>query len=140
MKWHKKPTIKELNNFCKNTLVEHLNITITEVSDDYIVATMPITDEVKQPYGLMHGGASCVLAESIASIASNLCLDPSKSQAVGSSIETKHIRPIRSGIIIGKTYPIHIGRRMHIWEIKITDQVDNLISTTLLTTAIIRKK
>ncbi len=140
MIWHTKPTVKDLNDFCKNSLVDHMSIEIVEIGENFISAKMPILDQTKQPHGIMHGGASCVLAETVASLASNLCLDQNEYRAVGSSIETKHIRPVKSGIVIGITKPIHLGRRNHIWEIQITDEFSKLVSTSQLTTAIVHNK
>ena len=137
MIWKQKTTVEDINKWCKDTLVDHLGIIVTELGSDFVTAIMSVKNNTKQPHGIMHGGASCVLAESIGSIASNICLS-NEYKAVGSSIETKHIRPAKSGTVTGIAKPLHIGRRNHIWKIHISDDKDRLISYTILTTTIIR--
>lgn len=109
-----------------------------EVGDDYIIARMPVDHRTHQPFGLLHGGASVVLAETIGSLASYLTLpDPTKQQAVGLDINANHIRGVKSGWVYGKATPIHIGRSTHIWEIKITNEAGKLVCISRLTMAII---
>jgi len=116
-----------------------LDIKATEITKDYIVASMPVTDNVKQPFGILHGGASVVLAESIGSIASNLIIDPEKLVAVGLDINANHIRKVTKGTLYAKCTPLHIGHTTHVWDIKISDDKDRLICISRLTTSIIKK-
>ena len=123
----------------ENTMVEYLGIEFTEVGDDYIKARMPVDHRTQQPLGIMHGGASCVLAETVGSIAANYCVDPKKQYCVGLDINTNHIRSIRSGFVIGTAKPYHLGRSTQVWSIEITDEQDRLISINRLTMAVLDK-
>lgn len=135
------PSLDELKKLSKDTLVEQVGIEFVEVGKDYLVAKMPVDHRTRQPMGLLHGGASVVLAESLGSIASVLCLpDPKKQQAVGLEINANHIKSVRSGWVYGKATPLHIGKRTHIWEIRIVDEQENLICISRLTAAIIEVK
>jgi len=134
--WRGQPLLESINNYRKNTLIEHLNILITEVGDDFLVGTMPVDSTTIQPHGLLHGGASCVLAETLGSIAANLTLDPAKKYAVGLEINANHIRSEKSGLVLGKAAPLHRGRSTQIWEIKITNQQNKLVCISRLTLAI----
>lgn len=138
--WHKSPNLHKINEFNKNTLVEHLEIEITEFGDNYLVGKMPVKSTTHQPFGLLHGGASCVLAESIGSIASNMCVDTSKHYCVGLEINANHIRSITSGFVFGTATNIHLGRTTHIWDIKITDENQKLICISRLTMAVVERK
>ncbi len=121
-----------------NTLSGHLGIEFTEVGDDYIVARMPVDARTHQPFGILHGGASVVLAETLGSIASFLCLkDPSKQTAVGLEINANHMRSVKSGFVFGKVTPIHIGRSTQIWDIRITNEENKLVCISRLTVAIV---
>jgi 1,4-dihydroxy-2-naphthoyl-CoA hydrolase len=130
------PTAKERS---KNTMVEHLGIEFTEVGDDYLKARMPVDHRTHQPLGIMHGGASCVLAETVGSIAANFCVDASQFYCVGLSINTSHIRSVRSGYVIGTAKPYHIGRSTQVWGIEIVDEKNQLISINRLTMAVLAK-
>ncbi len=122
----------------KNTLGDHLGISFVELGIDYIIAKMPVDHRTKQPFGILHGGASVALAETLGSIASVLCLDdPMKQKAVGLEINANHLRPVSEGWVYGKVTPIHIGRRTHIWDIKITDENQKLVCVSRLTVAIV---
>src|SRR3990167_5427182 len=103
----------------KNTMVEHLGIEFIEIGDDYIKAKMPVDHRTHQPLGIMHGGASCALAETVGSIAANYTVDNAKQYCVGLEINTNHIRSIRSGYVIGTAKPFHIGRSTQVWGIDI---------------------
>ncbi|WP_367914338.1 hotdog fold thioesterase [Leadbetterella sp. DM7] len=122
----------------KNTLGDHLGIEFIEKGDDYLVARMPVDHRTKQPFGLLHGGASVALAETLGSIASVLCLDdPAKEKAVGLEINANHVRSVTEGWVYGKVSPIHIGRRTHLWDIKITNEEGKLVCISRLTVAIV---
>ncbi|MCD8538842.1 MAG: hotdog fold thioesterase [Leadbetterella sp.] len=122
----------------KNTLSDHLGIEFLEKGDDYLIARMPVDHRTKQPFGLLHGGASVALAETLGSIASVFCLDdPMAQKAVGLEINANHLRPVTEGWVYGKVTPIHIGRKTHIWEIKITNEEEKLVCISRLTVAIV---
>ena len=135
--WFKEVELDELNKSCENTMVSFLDIKMTEMNDDSLVGVMPVSNKVKQPHGIVHGGANCVLAESLGSFAANLTLDYKKSHAVGLSITTSHIKAVRNGNIKGVAKPIHIGAKTQVWEIKSYNDADQLTSSTTLTMAVI---
>jgi 1,4-dihydroxy-2-naphthoyl-CoA hydrolase len=131
-------TLEAVHSFSKNTIAEHLGIEFTEIGADYIVAKMPVDRRTHQPFGILHGGASVVLAETLGSIASYLCLpDPKTQHAVGLEINANHIRSVKSGFVYGKVTPLHIGRSTQIWEIKITNEENKLVCISRLTVAIV---
>src|SRR5690554_56461 len=99
IKWFQKVKLEELNKMGENNMVAHLQIKMTAITDEYLEATMPVSQQIKQPFGIVHGGANCVIAETVGSVASNLILDPNKQHAVGLSISTNHIKAVRNGII-----------------------------------------
>jgi len=138
MIWKNKLTIETLNNRQIPGLTGTIGIQYTAIGDDYIIATMPVDERTIQPMGLLHGGASAALAETLGSIASWMIIDTRKEAAVGLEINCNHIKSIRTGIVIGTARPIHIGRRTHIWDIRIIDESDNLICIARLTVAIIQ--
>ena len=126
-----------MNKASKNTLGETLDIVYTDVSDDFLTATMPVTPKVHQPYGIMHGGASCVLAETLGSCLSLINLDLSKSVPVGTNINSNHLRAIREGIVTGTATFIRKGNTMHVSQIEIRDEKGNLINHTTMTNNIV---
>ncbi|MBX2951941.1 MAG: hotdog fold thioesterase [Leadbetterella sp.] len=122
----------------KNTLSDHLGIEFLEKGENYITARMPVDHRTRQPFGILHGGASVALAETLGSIASVFCLDdPAKQKAVGLEINANHLRPVTEGWVYGKVTPIHIGRRTHIWDIRITNEEEKLVCVSRLTVAIV---
>lgn len=129
--------LDRLNKASKNTLGETLDIVYTDVSDDFLTATMPVTPKVHQPYGIMHGGASCVLAETLGSCLSLINLDLSKSVPVGTNINSNHLRAIREGIVTGTATFIRKGNTMHVSQIEIRDEKGNLINHTTMTNNIV---
>ena len=125
----------------KNSIVGHLGIEFLEATDEYVTARMPVDARTHQPFGILHGGASVVLAESLGSVASVLRLpDPTTQRAVGLEINANHIRSVSSGWVYGKCTPIHLGRTTHVWDIRITDEQDRLVCISRLTIAIIAAK
>jgi 1,4-dihydroxy-2-naphthoyl-CoA hydrolase len=124
----------------KETMTEFLGIEWTEVGPDFIKATMPVDHRTKQPYGLLHGGASCVLAETLGSVASAMVVDHTKFYCVGIEINANHIRSAREGNVTGVVMPLHIGASTHVWDIKIYDQKEKLICVSRLTVAVIARK
>jgi len=138
--WFKK-TIKlaDLAPFAAETMAEHLGIEWTEIGDDYIKIKMPVDERTKQQYGLLHGGASCVLAETAGSVASHLVVDSSKYSCVGIEINANHIRSARQGYVYGIATPLHLGANTHVWDVKIYDDLNKLICIARLTVAILNK-
>lgn len=121
-------------------MVAHLGITFTEVGDDFLVARMPVDHRTHQPLGLLHGGASVALAETLGSVAAHICVDQHTQYCVGLEINANHVKGIRSGFVYGKTTPIHVGKRTHVWEIRITNEDQELICVSRITMAVIDKK
>ncbi len=132
-------TPKHLNSG-KKTMATHLGIEFTEVGEDYICAKMPVDDRTKQPMGLLHGGASVVLAETLGSVAATLSVDQEKYACVGLEINANHIRAAKEGFVYGKTTPLHIGRSTHVWQINITNEEGKLVCTSRITMAVIEKR
>lgn len=128
-----------LNNIGKGSMVEFLSIKFIEVTNNQITASMPVNEKTKQPFGLLHGGASVVLAETLGSVASNIILN-GKKIAAGIEINANHIKSAREGLVIGTAKAIHIGSKTHIWSIEIKDEKNNLICISRLTVAILEKK
>jgi 1,4-dihydroxy-2-naphthoyl-CoA hydrolase len=137
--WFKPINLQEVNQRGKNTMVEHLGIEFSDIGDDYLIARMPVDHRTHQPLGIMHGGASCVLAETIGSTAANYCVDYTSSYCVGLDINTNHIRSIREGFVIGIAKPFHLGKSTQVWGIEIRNQTEQLISVTRLTMAVLKK-
>ncbi|HUL01200.1 MAG TPA: hotdog fold thioesterase [Nitrospirota bacterium] len=133
--WKTQTTLDQLKEKAKNTLAEHLGIEFLEIGDDYLKAKMPVDYRTKQPAGLLHGGASVVLAETLGSVAAGLCVNREKKGIVGLEINANHIRPVTDGWVTGITKPIHVGNTTQIWEIKIYNEEDNLICISRLTVA-----
>lgn len=137
--WKMNATPAQATERGENTMSDHLGIAFTEVGDDYICATMPVDDRNKQPLGIMHGGASCVLAETVGSTGANLCVEADY-YCVGLDINTNHIRAIRSGLVTAKAKPFHLGKSTQVWGIEIRDESDKLVSVTRLTMAVLKRK
>ena len=137
MIWHQEIDIKTLENIGLGTMSKHLGIEIVEIGNDYLKAKMPVDARTKQPYGILHGGASVALAETIGSYGSHLVIDSSKYRAVGLEINANHIRKVSEGFVLGTAKPIHIGKSTHVWSIEITDNLDRLICICRLTVAVI---
>jgi len=137
----KQATIDYINNkMLPNTLMETLKIKVTDIGDNYVVAKMPVTPAVHQPDGILHGGASVALAESVGSIATHLFVDTDKYFVRGLEISANHLKSIKEGFVTATAKPIHQGRTTQLWEIKITDDDDNLISLCKLTAIVLPKK
>ena len=134
-------TLADLNALCVGNMGEHLGIEFTELGPDYIKAKMPVDHRTKQTMGLLHGGASVVLAETLGSVAANCVLDNNTHHAVGLDINANHIRSATGGYVVGITRPIHIGRATQVWEIRITTEVgDHLVCLSRITMAVLEKK
>ena len=133
-------SVEKLRPLNKDTMNEHLGIEWTEVGTDSLKATMPVDVRTRQPYGLLHGGASCVLAESLGSVASAMVVDHTKFYCVGIEINANHVRSAREGVVTGIATPLHIGNSTHVWDIKIYDQRDKLVCVSRLTVAVMPRK
>lgn len=132
-------TPARLQPLADNTMAEHLGIEFTEVGEDFIRGRMPVDKRTLQPYGLLHGGASVALAETLGSVAAALVIDHSKYIAVGLEINANHIRGVREGFVTGTAMPLHIGKTTQVWEIRIVDNREKLVCVSRLTVAILPK-
>ena len=121
----------------EGTMIDHLDIEVVEIGDDYLKARMPVDSRTVQPQGRLHGGASCVLAETVGSVAANLVLDSKEFLAVGLDINANHIRPAKGGYVYGTARPESLGRTTQVWSIRITDEEDRLVCISRLTMAVI---
>ncbi|MET1253751.1 hotdog fold thioesterase [Aliikangiella maris] len=137
--WKKPVSIEALQAYRKDTMVENLGIDITEIGDDYIIASMPVDRRTHQPRGILHGGASIALAETVGSIAANLAVDESQ-YCVGLEVNGNHLRSISTGLVFAKASPAHLGRTTQVWEILITDELNNKICLSRLTIAVLNQK
>jgi 1,4-dihydroxy-2-naphthoyl-CoA hydrolase len=135
----KNKMLEYCNEFSKNTLMQTLNIEYIDAGEDFLVAKMPVNSSVHQPMGLLHGGASVALAESVGSAASHFFINSKEQEVRGIEISANHLRSIREGVVFGTARIIHKGRSLHLWEIKITDEAGNLISLCKLTNMVLEK-
>ena len=124
----------------QNTLAEHLGIRVTEIGPDYVRATMPVNPHTHQPQGILHGGASVALAETVGSLAANLCIDVTKYVCVGQEINANHLRPVSSGLVTGTARPFHVGGRSQVWGIEIRDENGKLVCVSRITMAVVERK
>ncbi len=140
MIWSREYELEEFGRFQKNTLLEALGIELKEIGEDYLVGTMPVDERTKQPFGLLHGGASVALAETLGSVAAGMVVGTDNFNAVGLDINANHLRPVFKGNVVGKASPIFIGKKTHVWEIKISDdETGKLSCISRLTMAIMPK-
>ena len=137
--WFKNFTIEDLNSRPKNHIGALLDIQFTEIGENFITGTMPVDERTHQPAGILHGGASVVLAETLGSIASYMIIDPEKYVAVGLEVNANHLRPVKSGLVKGVCTPIHIGAKTHIWDIKLYNDRGKMSCISRLTVAVINK-
>ena len=135
--WYRAYRLREVQQLADGNLLEHLGIRLTELGPDFLAGTMPVDRRTIQPAGLLHGGASVALAESLGSIAASLCVDPRTRTCVGQEINASHLRPVRDGEVTGVARPMHRGRRSQVWEIRITDQRERLVCVVRLTVAVV---
>jgi 1,4-dihydroxy-2-naphthoyl-CoA hydrolase len=138
--FNKDISLQHIQSFGPQTINEHLGIEWVEIGDDSLKARMLVDHRTKQPFGLLHGGASCVMAESLGSFASYLIVDPSAFYCVGIEINANHIRSAKDGYVYGVCKPIHIGSTTHVWDIRITNEEEKLVCIGRLTVAIMKKK
>jgi uncharacterized protein (TIGR00369 family) len=136
----KEVILNRFNDVSKNTLMETLAITYTDIGEDYLCATMPVNSKVHQPYGLLHGGATAALAESVGSAASAFFVDQNKYIVKGIELSANHLKSVREGIVTATAKIIHKGRTTHLWEIRIVNEKNELVSLCKLTNIILEKK
>ncbi len=135
--WFQASSLESMRALYQGTAITHLGIDLTEIGADFIKARMPVDHRTTQPVGLLHGGASVLLAETLGSLAAGLCIDPQAFSCVGLEINANHIRGVRSGWVIGTARPAHIGRSTQIWEIRIEDEQQRLVCISRLTVAVL---
>lgn len=135
--WKQVPDLTAINGWSANTMMETLGIRITAIGDDWLQGTMPVDHRTHQPYGLLHGGASVALAETLGSTAAMLTLDPQKELAVGLDINANHIRGVRSGTVTGTARMLHLGRTTQVWEIRVENEDGALVCISRITMAVV---
>ena len=132
-------SVERLNELSRGTAMEPLGIVFTEIGHDFVRGTMPVDERTRQPYGLLHGGASVLLAETLGSSAGNLCV-PEGKVCVGIEINANHVRAARSGVVTGTARPVHVGGRTQVWEIRIEDEAGELVCISRLTLAVVNAR
>jgi 1,4-dihydroxy-2-naphthoyl-CoA hydrolase len=137
--WRTQASIEQLQEQSRNTLAETIGIRITEIGPDFVRATMPVNPRTHQPMGVLHGGASVALAETVGSLAATLCVDPALYVCLGQEINANHLRPVSSGVVTATARPYHIGKRSHVWQIEIRDEQEKLVCVSRLTMAVVDK-
>lgn len=137
--WFGMPDLDSLCKMNADTAASHLGIEFTGIGDDWLEARMPVDQRTKQPMGLLHGGASVLLAETVGSAASMLCIDPQKSRCVGLEISANHVRAVRSGYVIARARALHTGAATHVWDIRIVDEAQRLVCASRLTVVVLQQ-
>jgi 1,4-dihydroxy-2-naphthoyl-CoA hydrolase len=137
--WRTEKTLEQIRDYGRNTLAEHIGIRMTEIGPDYLRATMPVNRQVHQPTGVLHGGASVALAETVGSVAANLCVDMTTHMCLGQEINANHLRGVSSGLVTATARPFHIGTRSQVWHIEIRDEQDRLVCVSRLTMAVVQR-
>jgi 1,4-dihydroxy-2-naphthoyl-CoA hydrolase len=135
--WRIQTSVEQLQAHGRNTLADTIGIRVTEIGPDYLRATMPVNPKTHQPMGVLHGGASVALAETVGSLAANLCVDQQLYVCLGQEINANHLRPVTSGIVTATARPYHIGKRSHVWSIEIRDEQEKLVCVSRLTMAVV---
>ena len=138
--WFRPYTLEELQRLNAASMAEHLDIRFTELGTDYLRATMPVDERTRQPFGLLHGGASVTLAETLGSVASNCCVDSARFYCVGQEINANHIRSARTGRVTGTARPMHLGSRSQVWDIRIEDDQGRLTCVSRLTMSVLESR
>ncbi len=134
--WKQHADLETLNAWSRHTLMQALDIRITEIGDDFLRGTMPVDDRTRQPYGILHGGASVALAETLGSSAAMLCCETGRA-TIGLDINANHLRAVRAGLVTGTARPIHVGRSTQVWEIRIENAAGELTCISRLTMAVV---
>ena len=135
--WFRPYTLDEIQSYSRGSMVEHLDLRFTEIGPDFLRGTLPVDGRTTQPFGLLHGGASVVLAETLGSVAASHCVDLDRFHCVGLEINANHLRAARSGRVTGTARPVHLGRRSQGWEIRIEDEAGKLTCISRLTVSVI---
>ena len=138
--WFRAFTLEDIADRGNGTMVGHLGIRFTEVGPDFLRATMPVDERTRQIMGVLHGGASAALAETVGSFAANLCVDASRYSCVGQEINANHLRPVQAGLVTATTRPFHLGSRSHVWHIEIHDERQRLVCVSRLTMAVLDRQ
>lgn len=138
--WKQSVDLDRINAWTAHTLIEHLGMRVTEIGDDWVRGSMPVDARTCQPFGLLHGGASVALAESLGSLGANLALDSDSEMAVGLDINANHVRAVTGGLVTGTARPIHLGRSTQVWEIRIEDEQQQLTCISRLTMAVVPRR
>jgi 1,4-dihydroxy-2-naphthoyl-CoA hydrolase len=137
--WRSPRTVEELNGSREGTLIANLGILFTEIGADFVRGTMPVDARTVQPYGLLHGGASVALAETLGSMGAAMCVDAAEYQVVGQEINANHVRAARSGLVTGTARAAHLGGRTHVWTIDIVNDAQKLVCISRITMAVIKR-
>ena len=137
--WRTPTSVEQLQAHSRNTLAETIGIRVTEVGPDFVRATMPVAPRTHQPMGVLHGGASVALAETVGSLAATLCVDQALYVCLGQEINANHLRPVSSGTVTATARPYHIGKRSHVWSIEIRDEEEKLVCVSRLTIAVVER-
>jgi 1,4-dihydroxy-2-naphthoyl-CoA hydrolase len=136
--WHFEPDLTAIQSMVEGAMAGHLEIEILEIGQDNLAGRMPVDEPTTQPLGMLHGGASVALAETLGSIGGNLCVNPHESICLGQSVKASHIRPVSGGHVFGRAERFHIGRRSQVWGIRIQNEGGELVTVARLTLAVIR--
>jgi 1,4-dihydroxy-2-naphthoyl-CoA hydrolase len=137
--WQSPRSIEDLNANRQGTLIGHLGILFTEIGADFVRGTMPVDTRTVQPYGLLHGGASVALAETLGSMGASMCVNADEYQVVGQEINANHVRAARSGLVTGTARAVHLGGRTHVWSIEIVNDAQKLVCISRITMAVIKR-
>jgi len=137
--WFQEYTINDQESLVKGCMLEHVGIQLVAIGDDWISGTMPVDHRTKQPHGILHGGASVVLAESLGSIAANMVVNPIEYYCVGLDINANHLRPMTDGTVTGTAKAIHIGRKTRVWGIELKNEIGKLVNISRLTMAVVSR-
>jgi uncharacterized protein (TIGR00369 family) len=135
--WRNAATVEELQGRARNTLIEWLGIRFTQIGPDFLCATMPVNEHTHQPMGVLHGGASVALAETVGSTAGNLCVDGAREVCMGQEINANHLRPVHTGQVTATARPLHRGGRSQVWQVEIRDEQERLVCVSRLTLAVV---
>ena len=138
--WHRVYTLKEAQQQIMGTMVDHIGISITEVGENFLKGTMPVDQRTVQPFGILHGGASVALAETLGSFTASMVVDSEKKYCVGLDINANHIRAVKNGVVTGVAKPLHLGSSTQVWSIEITDAENRLVCISRLTMAVLDRK
>jgi 1,4-dihydroxy-2-naphthoyl-CoA hydrolase len=138
--WFKRPNMEELRDLVKNTMAEVVGFEPMEVGDDFLRGRLPVDHRTRQPYGILHGGATVMLVETVASIAAHYCVDTGRYRTVGLEVNGNHLRQVREGHVHATARPLHLGKKTQVWDVRVVDDQDNLVHVGRLTVAVIERR